>query len=144
MKLRVSPGTQVATLRSAFSLRPTRGGELWGIAALALVFAITLSASPSLAKKKRIISKTVSGQVLDPNDNGIDGAAVMLKDLQTGKTSAVYTRDGGQYQFTGLDMHHDYEVHARMKGVDSETQQVSSIDERERLTINLTIPPPKS
>ncbi len=112
------------------------------MAMLALALAVTLCAPPLLAKKKQIISRTVSGQVLDPNDNGIAGAAVTLKDLQSGKTIAVYTTSGGQYQFTGLDMHHDYEVRARSKGVDSEVHQVSSVDERERLTINLTIPPP--
>lgn len=111
---------------------------------MALAFVIALGAPSVLAKKKRIIARTVSGQVLDPSDNGIDGATVTLKDLQTGKTTAVYTRDGGKYQFAGLDLHHDYEVRANSKGVDSETHQVSSIDDRERLTINLMIPPPKS
>ena len=117
---------------------------MWGMVMLALIFAVTLSAPPLHAKKKKIISRTLSGQVLDPSDNGIDGAAVTLKDIQSGKTIAVYTTTGGHYQFSGLDMHHDYEVQARSRGVDSETHQVSSIDERERLTINLTIPPPPS
>ncbi len=131
-------------LPCVFSRRHSPGWKWWAWALLSLALATAVMAPPLHAKKKPPISRTVSGQVLDPHDNGIDGAAVMLKDLQTGKTSAVYTRDGGQYQFSGLDMHHDYEVHARNNGVDSETQQVSSIDERERLTINLSIPPPKT
>jgi hypothetical protein len=112
--------------------------------ALALILGASMGASPSLAKKKKIITRTVSGQVLDPKDNGIDGAAVTLKDLQSGKTIAVYTMNGGHYQFSGLDTHHDYEVSASHRGVKSETRQISSIDMRARLVINLTIPPPES
>ncbi len=90
------------------------------------------------------MTKTVQGMVMDKAENGIGGAQVTLKDLQTGKTMAIYAEENGEYTFSDLDPHHDYEIHADFKGVASDTRQISSIDSRMRLVINLTIPPPGS
>jgi len=95
-------------------------------------------------KQKGPTTKTVSGMVFDKAENGIGGAEVTLKDLQTGKVLAIYAEANGQYQFTDLDPHHDYEIQAKFKGVASEARQVSSFDTRWKLVINLTIPPPGS
>ena len=75
-------------------------------------------------RQKAPTTKTVSGVVTDKAENGINGATVTLKDLQTGKTVAIYTEANGQYQFSDLDPHHDYEIQASFKGVSSETRQV--------------------
>jgi len=57
---------------------------------------------------------------------------------------AIYADENGQYQFTDLDPHHDFEIQAKFNGVASETRQVSTIDTRRKVVINLTIPPPGS
>jgi hypothetical protein len=95
-------------------------------------------------KNKPPTTKTVTGQVQDPAEKTLGGAEVSLKDLQTGKTLAVYAEADGKYQFTDLDPHHDYEVQAKYKGVASETRKVTSFDTRWKVVINLTIPPPSS
>ena len=110
-----------------------------------LVFAALLFGAPfSIAKQKKVTSKTVTGQVLDPNDNGIDGATITLKDLQTGKAITMFTENGGRYQFTDLRFDHDYEIQATCKGAKSETRKVSSFDTRAKSVINFTFPPPSS
>jgi ubiquinone/menaquinone biosynthesis C-methylase UbiE len=91
------------------------------------------------AKQKAPTTETVSGAVTDKAENRISGATVTLKDLQTGKTVAIYTEANGQYQFSDLDPHHDYQIQASFQGVASETRQVSSLDTRRKLVINLTI-----
>jgi hypothetical protein len=118
----------------------------WAVRALcgALAIAWLLHAPGLAAKQKAPTTKTVSGVVMDKTENGIGGAEVTLKDLQTGKTLAIYAEANGQYRFSDLDPHHDYEIQASFKGVASETRQVSSIDTRRKLVINLTIPPPGS
>ena len=118
----------------------------WGIRILSGALALTwLLCAPALAaKQKAPTTKTVSGVVMDKAENGIGGAEVTLKDLQTGKTMAIYAEANGQYRFSDLDPHHDYEIQARFKGVASETRQVSSIDTRMKRVVNLTIPPPGS
>ena len=118
----------------------------WGLRLLCGVLAVAgLLHAPGLAAKEKPPSTLkVSGVVTDKAENGISGAAVTLKDLQTGKTIAIYTGVNGQYQFSDLDPHHDYQIHASFNGVASETRQISSLDTRRKLVINLTIPPPGS
>ena len=113
----------------------------WGVRVLCGVLAVAwLLHAPALAaKQKAPTTDTVSGLVTDNAENGISGAAVTLKDLQTGKTVAIYTEANGQYQFSYLDPHHDYQIQASFKGVASETRQLSSLDTRRKLVINLTI-----
>lgn len=112
--------------------------------ALLVLGTLALAVFPCLAKEKKPTSKTVSGQALDPKGNGLEGATIALKDLQTGKTLEVFTQDGGHYQFTDLRFDHDYELQARYKGAKSETRQVSSFDTRTRPVVNFTFPPPSS
>ncbi|MGA2076455.1 MAG: carboxypeptidase-like regulatory domain-containing protein [Terriglobia bacterium] len=126
---------------SRTSPQPSRRGVVcWLLAAACLVPASGLAAK----KNKAPTTKTVTGQVQDPAEKTLGGAEVTLKDLQTGKTLAIYADENGQYQFTDLDPHHDFEIQAKFKGVASETRQVSTIDTRWKVVINLTIPPPGS
>ena len=118
----------------------------WGVCVLCGVLAAAwLLHAPGLAaKEKAPTTKTVSGAVTDKAENGINGAAVTLKDLTTGKAVVIYTGANGQYQFSDLDPHHDYEIQASFKGVSSETRQTNSFDTRRKVVINLTIPSPGS
>ena len=120
----------------------------WGVRVLCGLLAVAwlLHASGLAAKKQKApTTKTVTGQVTDKDQNGINGATVTLKDLTTGKTVAIYAEANGHYQFADLDPNHDYEIQANFKGVSSETRQInSSIDTRLKLVIDLTIPPPGS
>jgi hypothetical protein len=96
-------------------------------------------------KQKGPTTRTVTGAVTDKAEKGINGATVTLRDLTTGKTVTIYTEANGQYQFSDLDPHHDYEVQASFKGVSSETRQIiGSLETRWKLVIDLTIPPPGS
>ena len=119
--------------------------RVWACVLCGLLAAVWMSPAPCFAKKQKSpTTKTVTGQILDKSENGLGGAEVTLKDLQTGKVVAVYAEQNGQYQFTDLDPHHDYELHANYKGAGSETRQVTSFDTRWKVVINLTIPPPAS
>ena len=111
---------------------------------LCVLLFVGLCAAPRLAaKQKAPTTKTVTGQVMDQGETGIGGAAVMLKDVQTGKTRAIYANDNGEYKFADLDPHHDYEISAGYKGANSESRRVSSVDTRTKLVINLTVPSAK-
>jgi hypothetical protein len=112
--------------------------KAWMMAALAAACWVPLS-FPCLAAKEKAVTKTVSGAVLDEADNAIVGASVKLTDLYTRKQVAVYTGEGGHYQFADLRPNHDYEVQATYKGSSSDVRKVSSVDTRRRIVINLTI-----
>jgi Carboxypeptidase regulatory-like domain len=112
---------------------------LW--AAVACLLAVS---TPALAgKKKPQPPRVAMGIVVDASENPIVGAVVEMTDVQTGKKTALYTQDGGHYQFSGLQADHDYKVQASYKGVASEVRTASSFDTRNTIRLNLHIPPPK-
>ncbi len=110
--------------------------------ALAL-YVLTASGLGLVAKEKKL-SKTVSGLVLDKDENGIAGATIELTDVQTGKKVTIVSEEGGRYKFSDLQPTHDYELQAKDEGLESQLRKVSSFDSRNRLVINLKISPAKS
>jgi len=108
-----------------------------------LLSAIAFCALPAVAKKKKVISKVVSGVVVDASDNPIASATVELTDKQTGKSVAIYAEENGSYQFADLNPNHDYEIQAKSQNKSSEVRKLSSLDDRDNIVINLKIPPPE-
>jgi hypothetical protein len=118
-----------------------RARRACGLAAAAgLLFAFSM---PRLVAKEKKPSRVVTGIVSDEAENPIVGAAVVLTDLRTGKKSAAYTGEEGTYQFSDLQPTRDYEVQATHQGLSSQLRKVSSVDPRNRIVLNLRIPPPK-
>ena len=114
-----------------------------GMVAVAVFWVAAVSLPALLAKEKKQVTKTVSGFVLDPNENGIVDAAVSISDMQSGKKYTTVSKEGGRFQFADLSPRHDYEVQAVYKDMSSEVRKVSSLDTRLRIVLNLRIPPPK-
>lgn len=135
MKLRRNANT--AARGTAF------GRAAWKIALAAMVCAFAVSPALLEGKKKVKPQRTVSGIVHDGSESPIIGAVVEMTDVQTGKKNAMYTQDGGHYQFSGLNANHDYKIQATYKGVSSEVRTASSFDTRNTIRLNLQIPPPK-
>jgi hypothetical protein len=104
---------------------------------------ILLAQLSALGAKETKPTRVVSGVVSDASENPISGAVVTLKDLQDGKKMAIFTGQTGAYQFSDLQITRDYEVQATYKGVSSRVRRVSMIDPRNRIVLNLRIPPPK-
>lgn len=124
--------------------RESSGGNLKRTA-LALTILGVLSllwAAPELAKDKTPTTRTLSGVVMDEKENFIKGAAIELTDLQTKKVLEIYSQEGGQYQYTNLRFDHDYTVQATYNGMSSDVRQVSSIDMRWHMVLNLTLNKP--
>jgi hypothetical protein len=92
------------------------------------------------AAKKKPLTKTIHGQVLDAANQPIGGAAVELNDVTTGKKLAIYADAEGHYEFTELNPHDDYQVKATYKNQESEVRHASSLDNTYVLVFNLTVP----
>ena len=143
----MSPHIPSILASSSVPVRPIRTSpqSLCRVLCCLLAAACLLPASGLAEKKNKApTTKTVTGQVQDSTEKTLGGAEVTLKDLQTGKALAIYADANGQYQFTDLNPHHDYEIQAKYKGLASETRQVTTFDTRWKVVINLTIPPPSS
>jgi hypothetical protein len=103
--------------------------------------AFIVCAPLALSKQKPPPTRTIYGQVLDVSSRGISGASVLLTDLETHKTNAIYAGADGRYIFSGLNAYDDYKIRARYHGVTSTTRQVSSMDPRIQIVVNLTVSP---
>ena len=120
-----------------------RIGLCWLMLA-ALVPVGRLAARPAGAKEKKPVTRTITGDVLDQAENGIAGASVELTDLRTGKKVAIYSEQGGRYEFADLKPEDDYQVQASYKNQPSDVRKVTALIQEMRVVINLHIPPPKS
>ena len=112
---------------------------------LALLLTACVALPAVLAAKDKPLrpSRVVTGLVSDEADDPISGATVTLTDLETGKKLASYTGDDGRFLFSSLETTRDYEVQATHKGITSRVRKVTTIDPRNKITLNLQIPPPK-
>ncbi len=120
--------------------------RLWQsrLAVLALAGNIFLIGSAAgWAKDKTPQTRTVRGVTTDEADHIISGAAIQLVDLQTKKVLDIYSDSSGQYEFTDLRFDHDYTVKATFKNLASEARQVSSLDIRTPLEVNLILRKPE-
>jgi hypothetical protein len=139
MTVKTAPGESEAIAGPAVAPVPKagRGGALV-LVVVSLV--VALAVLPVAAKEKKP-QKQLSGTVLDGDDNPIDGAAVTLTDLTTGKKIATYTDREGRYLFAELEVTRDYEVQATYQGVSSRARRLSQVDPRNRIVFHLRIPP---
>jgi hypothetical protein len=139
---RTTPFTGVVGARRVSASKLCAGRGVQGLIAFVTILLLAFPALCLGAKEKKS-SRIVTGVVSDGAENPIAGAAVVLTDLATGKKSATYATQEGTYQFTDLQPTHDYEVQATHQGVSSQVRRASSIDPRNRIVLNLRIPPPK-
>ena len=93
------------------------------------------------AKKKKPLTKTIQGEVVDQANNPIVGASVELTDVTTGKTLGIYSEAGGRFHFADLKPTDDYQVRAAYKGQQSDERHVSSLDDEAVRELSLTVPP---
>lgn len=112
--------------------------------ALALVAAVILTAGPASAQKKKKDSeqtRSVQGVVTGPDDKGVEGAIVQLKNTKTLQIRSFLTRPDGTYVFYGLSPDTDYEINARTADAASGTRTLSAFDTRKEAIMNLRVNP---
>jgi Carboxypeptidase regulatory-like domain len=108
---------------------------------LLFLFVFTGAAQDS---KKETQLRTVRGVVSDKSENPLSNSVVFLKNLRTNAVRSNFTDTEGNYRFSGLDPNADYEVHAEFEGAKSPVRNVSSLDSRKEMIINLKIDRRKS
>ena len=94
--------------------------------------------------KKETQLRTVRGVISDKAENPLPNSVVFLKNLRTNAVRSNFADSDGNYRFSGLDPNADYEVHAEFEGAKSPVKNVSSLDSRKEMVINLKIDRKKS
>lgn len=108
---------------------------------LLFLFVFTGAAQDS---KKETQLRTVRGIVTDKSENPLANSVVFLKNLRTNAVRSNFADTEGNYRFSGLDPNADYEVHAEFEGAKSPVRNVSSLDSRKEMIVNLKIDRKKS
>lgn len=89
-------------------------------------------------------TRTVTGVVLDPSGELVEGAVVQLKDTKTLRIRSYITLEDGAYSFHGLSTETDYELQAKFEGKASRTRRLTVYDTRKRANIDLKLEEPES
>jgi hypothetical protein len=114
------------------------------IAAVFSFFFLFAFAGAAQDSKKETQLRTVRGVVSDKSENPLPNSVVFLKNLRTNAVRSNFADTEGNYRFSGLDPNADYEVHAEFEGAKSPVRNVSSLDSRKEMVINLKIDRKKS
>jgi hypothetical protein len=91
------------------------------------------------SKAKDDGTRTVQGQVLDPDGKGAVRAVVQLTDTRTLQVRSFITQEKGEYRFSGLRGDTEYEIRADFQGMSSPTKRLSVFDTRKIATIDLKL-----
>jgi Carboxypeptidase regulatory-like domain len=111
-------------------------------AVFSLLFLFVFAGAAQDSKKETL--RTVRGIVTDKSENPLANSVVFLKNLRTNAVRSNFADTEGNYRFSGLDPNADYEVHAEFEGAKSPVRNVSSLDSRREMIINLKIDRKKS
>ncbi len=114
------------------------------ITALFSLLFLFVSACTAQDSKKETQLRTVHGVVSDKSENPLPNSVVFLKNLRTNAVRSNFADSDGNYRFSGLDPNADYEVHAELEGAKSPVRNVSSLDNRKEMVVNLKIDKKKS
>ena len=114
------------------------------IAALFSLLFLFVFACAAQDSKKETQLRTVHGVVSDKSENPLPNSVVFLKNLRTNAVRSNFADADGNYRFSGLDPNADYEVHAEFEGAKSPVRNVSSLDNRKEMVVNLKIERKKS
>ncbi len=111
---------------------------------LLAMFSVALVMCAGMASaQKPPPTRTIRGQVLDPDEKPVFMAVVHLKDKKTGEVLSVVTDKEGRYSFGELPLRADYELYAEFEELRSRTHRLSSLDTRTRIVINLRLQQPE-
>jgi Carboxypeptidase regulatory-like domain len=105
---------------------------------VALICAVAVQAQKA-DKTKDDGTRSVKGQVVDPDNKAAVRAVVQLTDLKTLQVRSFITQDDGEYRFSGLRADTDYEVRADFQGMSSPTRRLTVFDNRKIATIDLKL-----
>jgi carboxypeptidase family protein len=83
--------------------------------------------------------RTLSGRVVNVQDQPLQKAVVYLKNTRTLAIKTYITEPDGSYRFTALSPNVDYEVYAESQGARSDTKTLSAFDNRKQATFTLKI-----
>lgn len=109
LKLAGESEGRIESTRTALQLNMTKW--ITKLATIALGLAIPAALAPS--QRESTILRFVRGTIIDTQGKALPSSVVYLHHLKSGDVRTQITKGNGQYRFSGLHPHPDYEIHAR-------------------------------
>lgn len=106
---------------------------------MALVICIGAALGSASARQRESPLRTLTGTVVDKQDNVLPRAVVYLLNKRTQIIRTYISDDQGLYRFSGLDPNVDFDIHAELNGMTSITRTVSSFDTRKEIVLVLKV-----
>ena len=104
-----------------------------------LVLCIAAALAPASARQRESPLRTLTGTVVDKEDNVLPRAVVYLLNKRTQIIRTYISDDQGLYRFSGLDPNVDFDIHAELNGLTSISRTVSSFDTRKEIVLVLKV-----
>ena len=95
--------------------------------------------SQPAAQAQNFGQRTITGRVLDGNDQPVKGVTVFLRDLKTKAIRSYNTDETGHYRFTGAAIADDHELWAEKDGKKSAVKTISTWDTRKSLDAEIRL-----
>jgi len=115
--------------------------KLIGCALLGLMLCAASPLIPSIAavEKNQDQLRSLTGHVIDRQEQAVPKAIVYLKNTKTLLVKTYIADSDGTYRFPALSPNVDYEVYAEFNGARSDTKTLSSFDNRKQFNVTLRI-----
>jgi len=111
---------------------------------MALVICIAAALAPASARQRESPLRTLTGTVVDKQENVLPRAVVYLLNKKTQIIRTYISDEQGLYRFSGLDPNVDFDIHAELNGMTSISRTVSSFDTRKEIVLILKVDRKKS
>lgn len=123
-------------------MKPVRARLL--VAAVAVTLSLIATPTPSgsgahVAFAQNFTPRTVSGAVLDANDQPVIGATVFLKNLKTKAIRSFTSVEKGHYYFAQVSKIDDYELWAEKGDKKTAVKSISTWDSRPKMVTDLKL-----
>jgi hypothetical protein len=96
-------------------------------------------ASPAVAQRNERAPRSVSGRVVNAENQPLAKAVVYLKDTKSLAIRSYITQQDGAFKFSALAPNVDYEVYADFQGTHSNVKTLGAFDERKQAQFTLKI-----
>lgn len=105
----------------------------------AMILVVALASAAAAPEQRGGELRSVTGHVLNAQDQPLQKAVVHLKNTRTLAIKTYITEPDGSYRFSALSPNVDYELYAEYQGGHSDTKTLSAFDNRKQVTMTLKI-----
>ena len=109
------------------------------IAATVVMLAMTAPIALGLGQRDGTLLRTVRGTVVDSQGRTLASSVVYLYQEKTHAVRTQIADGNGQYRFSGLNPHADYQIHAEHEDWTSSAHRLSAADGKRDVVLDLKV-----